>query len=47
MGVPEELGRTARIAVGSWRGTVRLCLLLLFAAVAGGMCLALIDRLGR
>jgi hypothetical protein len=33
MGVAEEIGQTARQAMRSWSGTVRLILLLLVAAV--------------
>lgn len=36
MGTPEEIGQTARLAIRSWGGTVRLILLLLAAGLATG-----------
>jgi len=47
MGFPEEAGRTVRTALQSWRGTVRLCLLLLFGSAAGAVCLTLVRWLGH
>ncbi len=39
VGLPEEAGKTARYAIRSGRRTVRLCLLMLFAAAAGAVFL--------
>jgi hypothetical protein len=41
MGLPEEVGRTARTAVRSWRRTFRMCLLMLFASAAGAVFLTI------
>lgn len=35
MGTAEEIGRTVRLATGSWGRTVRLCTLLVVAALTG------------
>ena len=41
MGVPEEVGRTARAAARSWPETARLCLLMLFAGAAAAIFLTI------
>lgn len=40
MSTPEEIGRTARLAIQTWGGTVRLILLLLAFALAVGLFIA-------
>lgn len=41
MGLPEEVGRTARFAATNWGRTVRMCTLLLALAVALGIFVAI------
>jgi hypothetical protein len=41
MGLPEEVGRTARTAVQSWPGTVRLCMLILASGAAAALFLTI------
>jgi hypothetical protein len=40
MSTPEEIGRTARLAIQTWGGTARLILLLMALALAAGLFIA-------
>jgi hypothetical protein len=41
MAAAEEIGRTVRLALASWDRTVRLCVLLVVAALTGTAFLAI------
>jgi hypothetical protein len=42
----EELAQTVRVAVDTWQGTVRLCLVMLSGAVAGAVFLVVLAAFG-
>ena len=47
MSIIEEVARTVQLAVGTWQGTVRLCLVLLTGGLAGAVFLAVFALISR